>query len=266
MNLKHQALALAVTLSAGLVTGCGSNEGEVAEPNFTGTMLTTAPSAEKKEAEKQARANAKVPLSSYVMISPDEDQVILTKLLIAKSGDLFSEDETLSFLSAQYYNERDAFKKKDIAKALLPEFNKELKELASTSYLAVPIERVGFQEKGRSVFHMEPLRVLTYNFDLGGFPLASRYGAKDCWDSSFQNNQRISVSISGPDAPCFLTVKDEAQARSIETALQSNNLRVQGTAYMHLTARSRNLYGQVLRAKIELTHEITKERLGTFDL
>lgn len=265
MSAYKQACLFGAVLSVALMAGCSKNETEVSNGTLSGTA-ESAGQTEQKMTAKQSQVDASVPISQYVMITPDEDPIILTKFLIAKSGNLFSEDEALRLLSAQYYNERDAFKKKDIAKALMPSLNDELKAMAGTSYLAIPIELVPYGQKGRSAFNIDPLSVQTYNFDLGGFPLLAKYGAKDCWSSSFSNTQNVSVSVTGPDAPCFLPVKDETAARAIENAIQSSDLEFRGTAYVQLTARKRSLYGQVVHAKIELTHRVTKENLGTFDL
>lgn len=265
MNAYKKTCVLGAVLSVALMAGCSKSETEVSQDTLNGTAASSTQAGQKVAAE-QSQVDASVPISQYVMIAPDEDSIILTKFLIAKSGNLFDEDEALKLLSAQYYNERDAFKKKDIAKALMPSLNEELKAMSGTSYLAIPIESVPYGQKGRSAFSIVPLSVQTYNFDLGGFPLLAKYGAKDCWSSTFSNAQNVSVSVTGPDAPCFLPVKDEAAARAIENAIQSSDLELKGTAYVQLTARKRSLYGQVVHARIELSHAVTKEKLGTFDL
>lgn len=265
MNTNKQVCVLGVALTLMLLAGCSKNEAEVGETSLDSSASGTNQAVQAQPAKK-SQAGVNVPISSYMLLSPDEDQIILTKLLVAKSGSLFSEDEALGLLSAQYYNEHDAFKKKDIAKALLPGLNKELQAMAGTSYLAIPIETVPYDQKGRSAFSINPLSVQTYNFDLSGFPLAGSYSAKDCWRSSFQNRQSVRVAVSGPDVPCFLSVKDEAQARAIENAVQSRDLKMQGMAYMQITASERSLHGQIMHAHIELTHQVTKEKLGAFDL
>lgn len=257
--LINAGLAVAITM----LSACSKVDNNSNDEQLPGPASETEKRAEPVSQESSDR---NVPISQYVLFQPDADDIILTKLLIAKSPGRFPDAEKFGLLSANYYNESDAFKKKDIADGLRPTLDKELEALAKLSYMAVPIEDVPYSQRGRSVFHMSPLKLSSYSFDLKGFPLTGRYGETSCWEGRFGNDQNVSVLVSGGDTPCFLKVTDEDKARAIETALQAGIVELRGMAYIHVSARDRNLYGKVMHARIDLIHKTTKTQLGNFDL
>lgn len=262
--MKNNTLIIAgLVFSTSMMSACSKTENSGNDVQLPGAVSGP---ENKTESVSQDPSDRNIPISQYVLFPPDADDIILTKLLIAKLPDRFPDEEKFGLLSVRYYNERDAFKKKDIADELRPNLDKELEALAKLNYMAVPIDDVPYSQRGRSVFHLSPLKVRSYSFDLKGFPLTGRYGEASCWESRFGNNQNVNVTVSGGDTPCFLAVTDEDKARAIETALQSGNVELRGMAYINLNARDRNLYGKVMHAHIELIHRITKAQLGNFDL
>jgi len=206
------------------------------------------------------------PLSQYAEF-PVAEQNALVKLSVALADPAFSDEEKLDLLSARYHNERDGFKKRDIAAAELPAINADLKRVERMRYLKVPLGgrpiRVpgipGMDEPTPPIL-LEPPRLQSYDFASRSFPIQGVTSQPDCWEWDHD------LGTKNTTLPCALKVTDEAVARKIEAANKSFDLDVKGAAYLYVGERGRRLWGRVTHVRLELWTKETKELLGTFDL
>lgn len=201
-----------------------------------------------------------VPLASYMDLNGEAAGLALTYIISAKGQTALNEDEKLSRLSPAYFNEMDAFKKKDLAKVEMPRVEAALSKYRQHDYYALPV----------SAFSRQPLGLTTvsvgqYDFDSRSFPLAS-YG-QYCWGGTLRNQQGVVLKIMQSDFPCRLPVADEAQAKLIETARAQNTLGLQGTLYLFIPrAEDNTALAVVSHARLQLIDSQTKAQLASFDL
>ncbi len=262
-------LGLALLISLALA-GCGEKKeavqgtGANAKPSPASLMnspkLPDSPAPPTAQAPVLPKPDRTLPLASYVDLNGEAAGLALTYIVSAKAQAPLSDDEKLSRLSPAYFNETDAFKKKEVAKAEMPRVDAALSKYRKHDYYAVPVSAYSRQPLG-----LTNVSVGQYDFSTRSFPLAS-YG-QDCWTGTLRNPQGVVLKILQSDIPCRLPVADEAQAKLIEAARAQNALGLQGTLYLFVPrAENGTALAVVSRAHIELINSQTQAPLGSFDL
>lgn len=266
MTSKH-GVALLVGLA---LAGCSEKKEPVqgtgmdAKPSPASLMnspkLPDPPAPPAAQAPVLPKPDRALPLASYMDLNGEAAGLALTYIVSAKAQAPLSDDEKLNRLSPAYYNETDAFKKKDVAKAEMPRVDAALSKYRKHDYYAVPVSAYSQQPLG-----LTNVSVGQYDFGTKSFPLTS-YG-QHCWSGTLRNQQGVVLKILQSDVPCRLPVADEAQAKLIETARAQNALGLQGTLYLFVPrAENDTALAVVSRAHLELINSQTKAPLASFDL
>lgn len=125
--ISKRGLALLVGLA---LAGCGEKKeavqgtGADAKPSPSSLMnspkLPDTPAPPIVQAPVLPKPDRTLPLASYLDLNGEAAGLALTYIVSAKAQAPLSNDEKLSRLSPAYFNETDAFKKKDVAKAEMP--------------------------------------------------------------------------------------------------------------------------------------------------
>lgn len=206
-----------------------------------------------------------LPLSQYLKV-PATDAAFLTKLVVAMATPPFGDEEKLDLLSANYYNEKDGFKKRDIAKAELPAINAKLNRLKNMHYISIPLQ----VHEAEYPIKLDPLNLAlwldSYDFASKSFPIIGSASQQDCFAWHAFNNQGVGLQTSNTNLPCALKITDEAMARRIEDVNKHLNLDLKGTVYLYVSERNRKMLGRVTHVRLELWNRSTNEQLGVFDL
>ncbi len=217
----------------------------------------TPPSQQTHDFPKPDRS---VPLANYLGLNDEAAGMALTYMVSAKSPTPLSDDEKLNRLSPSYYNETDAFKRKELAKTELPRIEAALEKYRKHDYYTLPVSAYSQQP-----IWLTSVSVSQYDFNTKSFPLTS-YG-QYCWAGTLRNQQGATLKILPSDFPCNLPVSDEAQAKLIEAARSQNALGLQGTLYLFVPrAENGAALAVVSRAHIDLVNTQTKAPLASFDL
>ncbi|WP_321959353.1 hypothetical protein [Burkholderia cenocepacia] len=268
MTLKAGTILLAVTL---VLAGCDgkkdSVQGSVGQTNASPASLLnspklsdSAPAPAAAQAPTLPKPDRSVPVSSYIDLNSETAGMALTYIVSAKAPGAVSDEDKLNRLSPSYYNETDAFKKKDLAAAELPRINSALAEYRKHDYYTLPVS--GYSQKPLGLTNVT---VGQYDFNTKSFPLAS-YG-QYCWAGILRNQQGAMLKILPSDFPCNLPVSDEAQAKLIETTRAQNALVMQGTLYLYVPrSEGGTALAVVSHAHLELVNAQTKAPLASFDL
>lgn len=196
--------------------------------------------------------------SNYVDINAEPAGMALTYIVTSRSAAPKDEDK-LNWLSPTYYNETDAFKKKDIAKAELLRIDSTLDQYRKNNYYVLPVSAYSKKPLG-----LTNVSVSSYDFNSKSFPLTS-YG-QYCWAGSLRNQQGATLKILASNLPCGLPVADDAQAKIIEAARSQNALGMQGTLYLFVQGvDSGTALAVATHAHIELVDTQNNGVLASFD-
>lgn len=207
------------------------------------------------------KPDLKMPLSQYIDINSKPEGLVLTHIVLSKNPALSDEDK-LDVLSPAYYNERDIFKKKEIAISQLPMINAKLDDYRNKNYYHLPIaintnEYLSFQH----------LNVGPYDFATKGFQLNNTFNKDYCWSTTLSNRQNADLKIDDANFPCHLSVENENTARLIEAARAQGSLKATGTLYVFITHMDDGkAMAVVTHAHLDLVNEKTKTPLASFDL
>lgn len=267
MTLKYVML-----LAAGLVVAGCDGKKDLAQHNPTDSKaspsllmnspkLTDSPVAPTgQQAPDLPKPDRSIPVTSYLDLNNEAAGMALTYIVSAKSQAPLSDEDKLNRLSPSYYNETDAFKKKDLVKTEVPRIEAALAEYRKHDYYILPVS--GYSEKPIGLTNVS---VSQYDFNTKRFPLSS-YG-QYCWAGTLRNQQGAVLKILPSDFPCSLPMSDEMQAKLIEAARVNNALGLQGTLYLFVPrAENGTALAVVTRAHIELVNTQTKAPLASFDL
>ena len=267
MTLKYVTL-----LVAGLVLeGCGEKKDSTSsyttgsKPSPASLMsspkLADSPAVlAGQQAQELPKPDRNVAVASYLDLNNQAAGMALSYIVTAKSQTPLSAEDKLNRLSPSYYNETDAFKKKDLAKTEGPRVDATLEAYRKNDYYTLPVS--AYSQKP---FGLTNVSVSQYDFNTKSFPLTS-YG-QYCWGGTLRNQQGAALKILPSDFPCSLPVRDEMQAKLIEAARANNTLALQGTLYLFVPrADDGTALAVVTRAHIELVSTQTKAPLASFDL
>ncbi|MCC7005927.1 MAG: hypothetical protein IT497_04710 [Ottowia sp.] len=207
------------------------------------------------------KPDLKVPLSQYVDLNSKPDGFVLTQAVLARTSAL-RDEEKLNVLSSAYYNERDTFKKKEIAESQLPLINASLDDSRSKNYYHLPIDIHAEEDLSFKILHIEP-----YDFATKGFRLKNIFNSDYCWSARARSQQSAVLEIGSSSFPCHLSVEDESTARLIETARAQGALKTTGKLYVFITHMDDGkAMAVVTHAHLDLVNEKTKTLLASFDL
>jgi hypothetical protein len=160
-------------------------------------------------------------LDKYVLLDTDDKERAFLYLYAALGGKFNGGDEELlSMVSARYYNERDAFKRKDIEAAEKPRVAAEIERYRQIRYIA-------FNLSGSSI---DP-----YDFDKKGFNVTT---SRDCADTTWRTGSGLYLKSFNEPGTClgfsrFLAVKDDVVAKSVEGLRANNDLFIKTIVYAY---------------------------------
>jgi hypothetical protein len=252
------------------LSGCERNpQSGASQPSTPGTLLSSpkvsASRADPAPVDQQPTASLpkpdpSVPAERYSDLNAQPAGAALTYVVSALSRTPMTDEEKLSRLSAAYYSETDAFKRRDLAKAELPRVNSELERYRRQNYYSVPIT-----DYAQSPVALTNISVGPYDVNTRSFPLTG-YGAQ-CWTGVVRNPQGAALKIQGSDVPCSVTVTNEAAARAIEAKRAARALQLAGTVYLFVPAAEGGVaLGTVSAVKVEFVDRQSKAILGRFDI
>ena len=145
----------------------------------------------------------------------------------AALGGKFSRGDTelLEMVSAKYYNEKDAFKKKEIEALEKPRVQAEIDRHKDIRYIAFSISDV----------QHERYRLSAYDFEKKGFNLGS---STSCTDSSWRAGSGLVLKTYNTSGNClgllgFVPVPDVEVARKIEALRSSSQAVLQLIVYAY---------------------------------
>lgn len=179
-----------------------------------------------KPLQKKSGADLSTPLEKYVLLPMEDQQRDLVYLYAALGGKFPRGDtELLEMVSAKYYNERDAFKKKEIEALEKPRVQEEIDRHKDIRYIAFSI----------SDAQHERYQLSAYDFDKKGFSLSS---FSSCADSSWRAGSGLALKTFNTSGNClgsfgFLPVPDVEVARKIEALRSSSQAVLQLIVYAY---------------------------------
>lgn len=221
-------------------------------------------------------------LSTAHDINQDQDLAYLTPLFLAQTSRQMSEEEKMGLMSAEYANEADAFKKRDLAAKLMPQITQQLDRYKGNYLIKVPIidqnaTKLAFdaqqQQKHLSnvaTMHFGALRDSDNNPSNGYYKFDTQSFRTFCGiEFLAKNTQNIQFNFGrGPadDTPdptynpvpkegCDLKVEDEAIAKKIEAQIAKNpqydpDIKRTGVIYYQVSADENYLRAKPLYANV----------------
>jgi len=185
---------------------------ELVKRNPATPTATTPPPA----SPPSSTADKSLPLEKYVLLDGSDKNRDFAYLYYALGGKPDSPDEDLKVLSSEYFNERDVFKKKEIADRERPRIEQEKeRHRASMRYFAVKLPSFG-------ILSLQP-----YDFEKKGFVLPST----TCSQSSIRMASGVVLALRPLEPHCFLRVADDDEARKLEALRASTDAYVEVTFY-----------------------------------
>lgn len=222
--------------------------------------------------------NNNVPLSEYKHLNDHKDLTWLTLFFNARAKDKLSEEELLTIYSKEYAEEKDGFKKQELAQALMPQINAELTEYEKDYRVTLPI----VDTKSDRNFYIEQdekkqTDILPYLPPLQNYDFETKsFSMKKChfpFVFGHSNDQKVKISVqqSTLEDGCMLYVDDQELARKIETAIVDDEIDVKGDVYYvlssdkkgELTSEYVNVFANPVFAKIVYFNAVTNEELIT---
>lgn len=177
-------------------------------------VAPTTTSASSPASPLPSTADKSLPLEKYVLLDGTDKNRDFAYLYYALGGKPDTPDEDLKVLSSEYFNERDVFKKKEIAERERPRIEQEKeRHRASMRYFAIKLESFG-------IASLRP-----YDFEKKGFVLPGTA----CSQSSIRMDSGVVLVLRPAEPHCFLRVADDDQARKLEA------LRAKVGAYVEVT-------------------------------
>lgn len=224
------------------------------------------------------------PKEKYLNINQGFNGQELTYLNIAYLKEKFTKEDILSYLSPQYYNEKDGFKKRDIADKEHPVIEKKIENIKSKNkYFYVPMSdghgsisnamslALNDNKKAdKDVLKIGAPTLEKYDFDISAFPIRNpmrlqRSQQDDCWSGFFGNSQGFGIKINNTyDLPCYFKVKDELKARKIESLIAEMNVKISGKIYLFIypNATQKTLEAEVVGVDMGAYNRETNEFLS----
>ena len=201
---------------------------------------------------------------------------MVNKTIEQSPGDNLDEFKLLS-MSPEYREETDGFKKKDIAKRILPEIDAELDKYNGVHKVKLPIipqtQVNSFDmiqnDKDLTAFKVSAPSLKNYNFESKQFPMDS------CNFNISHNYFNIDGKSDFFGAPietksygkydCGLDITDETLARKIEEAINDSNIDYKGEVYYELsyTKGEYKVYAEPILARVKYLNKSTGEELAS---
>lgn len=301
MKFKQNLLAVLLLTTLG-GAGCdklpiGNNEQTDSKTNVN-TSATSDSRGSKEDAQAENKAVVEqgseltiqdqeekitaVPLDQYHDINQFQDLGWFTPLFLAQTSRPMSDEDKLNLMSAEYFNEQDAFRKKDLAKELMPKMQETLAKYSGDYRIKVPIfdktQRAKNIELGLSYRSIDTrnFNLYSYNFDTQSFEVAI------CGVSilfGFHNSQRITMEAKSSSFPneslvsdiqyvpqlveknCAIKIIDEELARRIESLINDRDIKPKGHVYFKVVANDNNLLAKPVYANVIYTVKSTGEEL-----
>ncbi|MCZ3384991.1 hypothetical protein O3S68_22215 [Kosakonia sp. SOY2] len=179
----------------------------------------------KKEAEQQKKTQQ---LKNEVLMTPAEgyhfiSEKDLTWLFISRAKNL-TQKEMLNLTNAQYYNEQDDFKKRDIEKTAIPAMMEKVEQYKNIKFIKF-ITAQGQTEISQATISGDPVLDMflpgsfpeKYDFDKNVFPLTfAGCPQQNSGGYTYTSRQNISINWDAETSlsSCMLKPKDEGEARS----------------------------------------------------
>jgi len=210
---------LSVVLVALVLTACGKKE-EAATQNLNiqhavekSREGNSSMPALPKEPAKKSNADSQYPLDKYTLLDIDDKERHFSYLWFSTGAKPRSEQELMEVFSPEYYNERDASKRKEIEARDKPRILAEIEKYKSMRYVAF-VANFG-------------MVLGDYDFARKGFPISNG----DCWNFQVITGSNVHVNLRKTDVPCFLPVSDVEVAKKIEAVKAAHKINAQGIVY-----------------------------------
>jgi hypothetical protein len=255
---------LVLVLTSLLIAGCSRKEDDSAAGAASDASPSSASDSSVQDPGELPKPDRAKPLAEYSDIN--SDPMLLTYVVTAKSAGTISDEDKLNRLSTLYFNERDAFKKQELAKQELPRITAMLERARSHDYYSVPVGAQELTLGTPTPVQVTSVGVRSYEIASGMFPLESFAGVY-CWSVPLRNEQGANLQVVRSEFPCALPISDQNQAKAIEAARSQNALDLRGTLYLFAPrAENGTAKAVVAHAHLELINTQTKEVLGSVDL
>lgn len=147
-------------------------------------------------------ADKSVPLDKYALFRLNDEDRHFARLFYAIKGVPASDEEVLNVLSADYYNERDGFKKQEIKSQIIPRITAELEQYKNMRYVA---------------FESDDSRLGAYDFSKKGFPLNNSGIQAGCLRTMIKTTSGVDLKFRDITTHCFASVEDVELAKTIES-------------------------------------------------
>lgn len=271
-----------------IIVGCQSKEAATTSTSQASAVSQTNQALKGSNEPSQQIASSSEPvlqqtdLSKAHDINQDLDLAYLTPLFLAQTTRQMSEEEKLGLMSAEYANEADAFKKRDLATKLLPQITQQLDSYKGTYLIKVPIidqnaTKLAFETEQQqkhlskvATMHFGALRDSDnnpsngyYNFDTRSFRTfcGIEFLAKNTQNIQFDFGRAPADDTPNPTynpvpkEGCDLKVEDEAIAKKIEAQIAKNpqydpDIKRTGEIYYQVSADENYLRAKPLYAKV----------------
>ena len=219
------------------LAGCGNKSDTAAATKAAapetkvGTNATAAQAfdTEKKLQKEKNSPDKTVPISNYTALDNSEPSgTWATYVAVSQAVQPTSDEELLNMFSGRYFNEQDAFKKRELIPVELPRIKDLLAKYKAQKYYSLSFG--GEFDKGS----VNPsMQLDAYNFDTKSFNI----NGGNCFNSSYGNRQSVLFFPESKDpAICSFKVDDIELAKVVENLRAKNNANVRGTFYFFVSS------------------------------
>lgn len=206
----------------------------------------------------------------------------ITKTIIAKNPQAYSDQDKLNILSLEYISESDGFKRQELAKQLLPKINADLEKYKEVLLVKVPIiggnyhdfaDKQKSKNKPNFVIEYGPFILEPYNFENKSFasscriilhsqlPTLENHDNIQFMEKPTSISELLTVRSGMEDDNCPLEVEDEELARKIENAISNNNIDFSGEVYLKLDVASDKIIAIPVLRKLNYINKENNEIL-----
>jgi len=213
--------------------------------------------AEKAADDAHGEPNKSVPFGSYTKLDYEDQRAVwLTYIVSAHANEPTSDEELLNMFSPRYYNEPDAFKKRELVATELP-----LVKTSFDKYKAQKYYSLEFSRPQTTTPAINPTLFVSTPYDFAKKSFLVSHG--DCLkDNSYGNYQQASITFNTTAAnQCQIRIDDLTLAKKIEELRVKNQLGLTGTFYFYVKKiEGNNAKALVTRVHYELYDKSTSPR------
>lgn len=246
---------LSMALAALALAACSPKESSMQSPQAaqpgTAGQAANAPSpataAVASTAPNEPKGpDMKLPMANYTRIDYDDEQAVwLTYLVSAQAKENTGDEDLLNMFSPRYYNEKDAFKKRELAASELPRVKAVFDQYKAQKYYSMEVNR-----PDAHLAAISPTLYLSspYDFDAKSFPVSHGSCLKDM--THFNRQQAgIVFELTSPGL-CQIKVENLELAKKIEELRVRNRLELHSVVHFYV----RQVDGNTAKAVVTRVH------------